>query len=88
VRSWREKEERRKGQEKHWELAGSRIGDLMGVKKKEDVVLEGDTDDYKASQQFSEVMREKNEAASDFAKEKTLKQQRQYLPVYCFLIFC
>ena len=36
VRKQREQKEARKAQKKHWELAGTRIGDIMGVKKKKD----------------------------------------------------
>ena len=38
VRAQREQKERKKAQQKHWELAGSRIGDIMGVKKEDDKV--------------------------------------------------
>lgn len=38
VRKQREQKEARKAQKKHWELAGTRIGDIMGVKKKEEEV--------------------------------------------------
>ena len=38
VRAQREQKERKKAQKKHWELAGSRIGDIMGVKKEDDKV--------------------------------------------------
>ena len=38
VRAHREQKERKKAQVKHWELAGTRIGDIMGVKKKEEEV--------------------------------------------------
>lgn len=34
VRTYREQKERRKAQVKHWELAGTRMGDIMGVEKK------------------------------------------------------
>lgn len=36
VRVHREQKERRKAQKKEWELAGTRIGNIMGVKKKEE----------------------------------------------------
>ena len=39
VRVHREQKERRKAQKKEWELAGTRIGDIMGVKKKEEEVF-------------------------------------------------
>lgn len=35
---WRETEERKKAQEKHWDLAGSKLGNLMGVKAKPDEI--------------------------------------------------
>ena len=38
VRVHREQKERRKAQKKEWELAGTRLGDIMGVKKKPDEV--------------------------------------------------
>jgi len=38
--------------------------------------------DYKAESQYASALRKKNEAVSEFAKSKTLKEQREYLPVY------
>lgn len=42
---------------------------------------EGDSD-YKKGQQFAEHMKEAGEASSEFAKKKSMRQQRQYLPVF------
>lgn len=42
---------------------------------------EGETD-YRKGQQFAEHMKDKSEAKSDFAKKKSITQQRQYLPVF------
>ena len=39
VRTHREQKERKKSQKKHWELAGTKIGEIMGVQKKEDPVI-------------------------------------------------
>lgn len=36
VRAHREQKERKKAQKKEWELAGTNIGNIMGIKKKED----------------------------------------------------
>ena len=36
VRQQREQKERRKAQVKHWELAGTKLGNIMGVKKEEE----------------------------------------------------
>ena len=37
---------------------------------------------YKSDQQFAEHMKGQSEAVSSFAKSKTLKQQREFLPIY------
>ncbi|XP_041375783.1 pre-mRNA-splicing factor ATP-dependent RNA helicase PRP16-like [Gigantopelta aegis] len=81
VRAHREQKERKKAQVKHWELAGTRIGDIMGVKKKEEEPEKQDGD-FKKDHKFADVMSAKNVAVSDFAKRWSLKQQRQYLPIY------
>ena len=38
VRTYREQKERKKAQKKHWELAGTQIGNILGVKKEEEKV--------------------------------------------------
>uniref|UniRef100_A0A915C1J7 RNA helicase n=1 Tax=Parascaris univalens TaxID=6257 RepID=A0A915C1J7_PARUN len=84
VRAWREKEERKKAQEKHWELAGSNLGNIMGVKVKpeeSDPNAEDHGAGYRESQQFATHM-ENTEAVSEFALEKSIKEQREYLPVF------
>lgn len=37
---------------------------------------------HRAEQKFADHMKEKNEASSEFAKKKTLLEQRQYLPIF------
>ncbi|XP_057291109.1 pre-mRNA-splicing factor ATP-dependent RNA helicase PRP16-like [Hydractinia symbiolongicarpus] len=81
VRLQREKKEALKAQKKEWELAGTNIGNIMGVKKKEEKD-DDDGSDYKKSHQFADVMSGKSEASSDFARRKTLKEQREYLPIF------
>ena len=53
---------------------------------------EGESDvNYKDSQKFSDHMQGKTEAVSKFAREKTLLQQRQYLPIFAIrqeVCFC
>lgn len=58
----------------------------MGIKKKEDEEdkrfnKDDDTADYKTDQKFAEHMT-KTEAASDFARKKSISEQRRYLPVF------
>ena len=38
--------------------------------------------DYKENTKFSDLLSKKTVAASDFSKNKTLKQQREFLPVF------
>lgn len=38
VRRYREEKERKKAQYKDWELAGTKLGNLLGVEKKKEVV--------------------------------------------------
>lgn len=87
VRVFREQKERRKAQKKHWELGGTKLGNIMGIEKtkdEEDAKFDADTDiaDYKKDQKFAEHMQNQEQGSSDFAKKKTIMQQRQYLPVY------
>ncbi|KAI6195478.1 hypothetical protein M3Y96_01235600 [Aphelenchoides besseyi] len=83
VRLFRDNEEKKKAQEKHWELAGSNLGNIIGVKQEVDTgEKEADASaDYKESHQFASHLKD-TEAVSDFAIEKTIKQQREYLPVF------
>jgi pre-mRNA-splicing factor ATP-dependent RNA helicase DHX38/PRP16 len=84
VRRFREQKERQQVHEKVNKLAGTRLGSLLGIHEKSDKEEAGEDEsvDYKKSQQFADLMSEKNEAVSDFAKRNTIKQQRQFLPVY------
>ena len=38
VRRHREERERKKAQQKHWELAGTKLGNILGMKVKEEAV--------------------------------------------------
>jgi pre-mRNA-splicing factor ATP-dependent RNA helicase DHX38/PRP16 len=87
VRVFREQKERRKAQKKHWELGGTKLGNIMGVEKKkddEDSKYDADTDtaDYRKDQKFADHMMDQDESKSDFSREKTILQQRRYLPVF------
>ncbi|KNC85790.1 hypothetical protein SARC_02053 [Sphaeroforma arctica JP610] len=85
VRERREMRERLKGQNKYWELEGSKIGKVMGVKETEEEDpgnKEGQEENFKAESQFADHMQTKNVAVSHFAMSKTVKQQRQFLPIY------
>ena len=84
VRFYREQKERKQAHEKVNQLAGTRMGNILGVENKSDkeVVNEEDMVDYKKNTQFADHMNEKSEAVSDFARANTMKQQREFLPVF------
>uniref|UniRef100_A0A915D1S2 RNA helicase n=1 Tax=Ditylenchus dipsaci TaxID=166011 RepID=A0A915D1S2_9BILA len=84
VRIFREQEERKNAQEKHWELAGSKLGNIMGIKAKPEETDAGAAShgsNYRESQKFASHLKDQ-EKASAFSMEKTIKQQREYLPVF------
>ncbi|KAK5642286.1 hypothetical protein RI129_008453 [Pyrocoelia pectoralis] len=86
VKVYREQKERKKAQKKHWELGGTKIGNIMGIKKKEDEEdvrynKDSDSTDYKTDQKFADHMT-KTECSSEFARKKTFLEQRRYLPVF------
>jgi pre-mRNA-splicing factor ATP-dependent RNA helicase DHX38/PRP16 len=83
----RERTDKSKMREKFWELAGSRLGDILNIKQREDDHDDAEVDDdgnfdYKKSNQYAEALGKKQEAMSDFSRSKTLAQQREYLPVF------
>lgn len=86
VRQVREEQDQGKFRARFWELAGSNMGTVLGVKKKtdskEDDVADEDYD-FRAGGQYGEALKkQKTKAVSEFAKTKTITQQRQSLPVY------
>lgn len=98
LRTVREQKERMKGIKKMYDLAGSKMGNVLGVpveikaevdegdQIKVDTVVGGRPEDGKGSElrvqnQYSSHL-VKSEAVSDFAKSKTIREQREYLPVY------
>ncbi|KAL0372285.1 UNVERIFIED_CONTAM: Pre-splicing factor ATP-dependent RNA helicase DEAH7 [Sesamum calycinum] len=88
VREIREKQSMNKSRQRFWELAGSKLGEILGVEKTAEqidadtaVVGEEGEIDFKEDAKFAQHLK-KGEAVSDFAKSKTLAQQRQYLPIF------
>lgn len=87
VRMFREQKERRKAQKKHWQLGGTKMGNIMGVEKQADEAedkFDADRDeaDYKKGQKFAQHMIGDANRQSDFAQKKTLLEQRRFLPVF------
>ena len=87
LKNLREKNDRTKMKERFWELAGSKLGNILKIEKAEEdkdeaEFAENGEIDYKKASQFATALAKKSEAVSDFAKFKTIKQQREYLPVF------
>ena len=87
LRYMRERNDRGKMRERFWELAGSKLGSLLGMKKKEEDIDDAKFDedgeiDYKKSSQYSASMTKKSEASSAFSRNKSIAEQREYLPVF------
>ncbi|KAE9454731.1 hypothetical protein C3L33_13370, partial [Rhododendron williamsianum] len=88
VREIREKQSSNKSRQRFWELAGSKLGDILGVEKTAEQIdadtaevgEEGEVD-FKEDAKFATHLK-KGEAVSEFALSKTLAQQRQYLPIF------
>lgn len=47
-----------------------------------DKTLENGDLDYKADHKFADLLKDKSEAVSEFAKRKSIAEQRKYLPIY------
>ncbi|XP_065184258.1 pre-mRNA-splicing factor ATP-dependent RNA helicase PRP16-like [Sycon ciliatum] len=85
LRRRREMKERVKAQQKHWELAGTKLGGLLGVKDKEDddsKSLGAKEVNYKSDSQFADHMKGRQGASSEFAKKKSIREQREFLPIF------
>ena len=91
----RAKAEKNKMKNKFWELAGSKIGKLMGVKPEPEEGKVADEEDtaemtdsaegtvnYKNQSAFAKHLKSKTDAASAFSQEKTMRMQREYLPIF------
>ncbi|MFS7908266.1 putative RNA helicase [Helianthus anomalus] len=88
VREVHEKQSMNKSRQRFWELAGSKLGNILGVEKSAEqidadttVVGEDGEVDFKEDAKFAQHLK-KGEAVSDFAKSKSLAQQREYLPIF------
>uniref|UniRef100_A0A1J3JE29 RNA helicase n=1 Tax=Noccaea caerulescens TaxID=107243 RepID=A0A1J3JE29_NOCCA len=88
VREIREKQSMHKSRQRFWELAGSNLGNILGVEKSAEQIDadtaevgdEGEVD-FKGEAKFAQHMK-KGEAVSEFSMSKTMAEQRQYLPIF------
>ncbi|CAD8158935.1 unnamed protein product [Paramecium pentaurelia] len=84
----REKQDKTKMRERFWELSGSKMGKVMNLDRKKEQdpdrhLLNEDGDyDFKASSRYQTALQRVTQGQSDFARNKTIKEQREYLPVF------
>jgi len=83
VKEKRQQKERQKQAQEATNMAGTALGNLMGVKEDE-----GDSaahvpgeEEHQSNSKFSQHMK-KNEGASNFSQSKSLKEQREFLPAF------
>lgn len=81
VKAFREQKERKKAQRKDWNLKGTQMGNVLKIKQEAEVKAETD-DDIRNKNKFADHMRNKKKGGSEFSKTKTIKEQRQFLPVF------
>lgn len=81
VRAFREQKERKRAQKKHWELAGTNIGNIMGVHdhRKDDKEKPGQETDYKTGQKYANHINDEEKVEGKFKK---IQEQRRRLPVF------
>ncbi|KAI9493673.1 P-loop containing nucleoside triphosphate hydrolase protein [Zychaea mexicana] len=79
VREKREQAERAKATK--FELAGTTLGNVMGVKNKESNEEEEAEGDGRGDSKFASHLKT-SEAASEFARTKSMREQREFLPVF------
>ncbi|PGH17911.1 hypothetical protein AJ79_00810 [Helicocarpus griseus UAMH5409] len=86
VREKRVQKERQKQAQDATNVAGTALGNLMGIKEDEGdsaAAIPGEEEEgqNKGGSKFAEHLK-KNEGASAFSKSKTLREQREFLPAF------
>lgn len=86
VRERRTQRERQRQAQEATKVAGTALGNLMGVKEEDTdsalpIAVEEEAGKSKNMNKFSEHMKE-NEGASNFSQSKSLKEQREFLPAF------
>jgi pre-mRNA-splicing factor ATP-dependent RNA helicase DHX38/PRP16 len=93
VKEYRRKRDENKSRERFWELGGTHMGNLLGVQpgaggqggQEGDgagaVGADGEVE-FREGGQFAKHMSGKSAAVSEFARNRTIAEQRAFLPVY------
>ncbi|KAF7934803.1 uncharacterized protein EAE98_002848 [Botrytis deweyae] len=82
VKERRQQKERQKQAQEATNMAGTALGNLMGIKEEEgDSAAPMMGEETQGSSKFAQHMK-KNDGASNFSQSKSLREQREYLPAF------
>ena len=90
VREYRRKRDENKSRERFWELGGTHMGNLLGLQQQPGAEggalapqdgAEGEDVEFREGGQFAKHMSGKSAAVSEFARNRTIAEQRAFLPV-------
>ena len=83
VREKRQQKERQKQAQEATNIAGTKLGNIMGVKEDEgdSAAAAPGEENTKGGSKFAEHMK-KSSGSSDFSRTKSLREQREYLPAF------
>ena len=84
VRERRQQRERQKQAHEATTMAGTALGNIMGIKEDEgDSAVAAPVEDaYKSGNKFAQHLKKDQGGASSFSKSKTLREQREFLPAF------
>lgn len=84
VRERRQQRERQKQAQQATTMAGTALGNLMGIKEDEgDSAVAAPVEDiYKGGSKFAQHMKKDEKGSSSFSKSKTMREQREFLPAF------
>ncbi|EAL88094.1 Pre-mRNA-splicing factor ATP-dependent RNA helicase PRP16 [Aspergillus fumigatus] len=84
VRERRQQRERQKQAQEATTMAGTALGNIMGVKEDEgdSAVAMPVEDTYRSGNKFAQHLKKDEGGQSSFSKSKTLREQREYLPAF------
>lgn len=84
VKEKRQQRERQKQAQEATNMAGTALGNIMGVKEDEGdsaAAIPGEEEENKGGSKFAQHLK-KSDGASAFSKSKSLREQREYLPAF------
>ena len=85
VKERRQQKERQKQAQEATNVAGTALGNVMGVKDEDTdsaAPAVAEQEEKQQSNKFSDHFKKKQEGSSDFSNTKTVREQREYLPAF------